>query len=155
MGPLGRFPSPSLSPVDSSLQGREPCVEVIVRFGCRVIRNPSAAEPLLTVSLSQREMSRSDRGILMGPAGRFPSPSLCPVGSSLLGREPHAESISRYLRRVIRGPTAAEPLPPNLDLDLLSAAAGSIFYFADSASSRRIHPAALPRLFSKGLHALG
>ena len=47
-----------------------------------------------------------------GPAGRahhFLSPSLSPVGSSLLRREPPAESISRYLCRVIRVPTAAEP----------------------------------------------
>lgn len=48
-----------------------------------------------------------------GPTGRahqFPSPSLSPVGSSLLGREPAAESFSHYEGRVIRIPSAAKPL---------------------------------------------
>lgn len=42
--------------------------------------------------------------------GPISSPSPSPVGSSLLGREPAAESISRCLCRVFRTPSAAKPL---------------------------------------------
>ena len=38
-------PSPSLSPMDSSLPGREPPAEAIARFGDRVTRIPTAAQP--------------------------------------------------------------------------------------------------------------
>ncbi len=71
-GPFGPFPSPSLSPVGSSLLGREPTSMSFAIFRCRVFRVPSAAEPLLTVPLFQRGMSApADRGILVGPAGRI------------------------------------------------------------------------------------
>ena len=55
---------------------------------------------------------------------QFPLPSLTPVGSSLPGREPPAESMARYLCRVVRIPTA-DPLiiqPPDTHwpLDLKS-----------------------------------
>ena len=40
-------------------------------------------------------------------------PSLSPVDSPLLGREPRAEAIARYSGRVIRFPTAAEPQNPS------------------------------------------
>jgi hypothetical protein len=43
--PFGPIPSPSLSPVGSSLLGREPAAESIARLGCRVFRIPIAAEP--------------------------------------------------------------------------------------------------------------
>ena len=103
--PCAVNPLPSLSPVGSSLLGREPTSVSFAIFRCRVFRVPSAAEPLTTVPLFQRGMSASaDRGILMGsshwqfkvPCAVNPLPSLSPVGSSLLGREPAVESIARY-----------------------------------------------------------
>ena len=103
--PCAVNPLPSLSPVGSSLLGREPTSVSFAIFRCRVFRVPSAAEPLTTVPLFQRGMSASaDRGILMGsshwqfkvPCAVNPLPSLSPVGSSLLGREPAVESFARY-----------------------------------------------------------
>ena len=44
-GQPAALPSPSLSPVDSSLLGREPPAEAIARFGDSVIRIPAAAKP--------------------------------------------------------------------------------------------------------------
>ena len=61
--PFGPNPSPSLSPVDSSLLGREPPAESIARFGDRVFRIPTAAEPL-----SHQSILRLCRG---------PSPRAC------------------------------------------------------------------------------
>ena len=58
-------PSPSLSPVDSSLPGREPPAEAIAHFGDRVNRIPTAAQPL-----SHQSILRLCRG---------PSPKACMV----------------------------------------------------------------------------
>ena len=116
--PCAVNPLPSLSPVGSSLLGREPTSVSFAIFRCRVFRVPSAAEPLTTVPLFQRGMSASaDRGILMGsshwqfkvPCAVNPLPSLSPVGSSLRGREPAVVPFSHYGVRVFRIPSAALP----------------------------------------------
>jgi len=45
----------------------------------------------------------------------FPSAILSPVGSSFPRKEPPAESIARFMARVVRIPTAAKPPKhPNL-----------------------------------------
>ena len=54
------------------------------------------------------------------PCAVNPSPSLSPVGSSLLGREPAVEEIARYLCRVVRIPIAAEPRELNSQLSYLN-----------------------------------
>lgn len=64
-----------------------------------------------------QDLRTADRGILMGfltilikaRCVQNPSPSLSPVGSSLLGREPAAESFARYWCRVFRDSLAAKP----------------------------------------------
>ena len=45
---------------------------------------------------------------------QFPSANLSPVGSSFPRKEPRAESFSRFRVRVVRNPTAAEPLSVSL-----------------------------------------
>ena len=63
--------------------------------------------------------SRFAANTLPQPAA-LPSPSLSPVDSSLLGREPPAESIARFWDRVIRIPTAAKPRGLNSFMQLES-----------------------------------
>ena len=59
----------------------------------------------------------------LGPASQVLCRACAQVGSSLLGREPAAESITRYLCRVIRIPIAAKPR------DLNSQCYSQIFLF--------------------------
>ncbi len=63
------------------------------------------------------------------PFGPNPSPSLSPVDSALLGREPAAESTTRYGGRVIGIPTAALAAD---GVSVGSAAGESAFLIANS-----------------------
>ena len=71
--------SPSLSPVDSSLLGREPPAESFPRFGVRVFRIPTAAEPRdLNSQISNLSFCRRLLAFRRFAANAPPQPSAAP-----------------------------------------------------------------------------
>ncbi len=85
--PCGPNRSPSLSPVGSSLLGREPCAESISRLGIESSGSQWLRSRLWVVPLSQRGMSApADRGILMGL--QHSCGNICVYGKSNFSENP-------------------------------------------------------------------
>jgi hypothetical protein len=98
-------PSPSLSPVGSSLRGREPTAESFALFcaessGSHLRRSRGQQSPFFKGGCLRQQTEGFLWVLLTGGLNAHcavnPSPSLSPVGSSLRGREPTAESFALF-----------------------------------------------------------
>ncbi len=90
----------------SSLRGREPAAVSFTRYRCRVVRDPigggaAVNSPPFSKGDVCASRQRDSGGFfshrsLNAHCAVNPSPSLSPVGSSLRGREPTAESFALF-----------------------------------------------------------
>ena len=128
---IGEVSDSAVKPLVVSLLPRKESRSVsIARFGCRVIWDPTAALPLLCIKRRRFPICvpppfprakpvtpapLRPQGVTLQPLSS-PTPSLSPVGSSLLGREPPVESMGRFRGRVIRISIAAERLIPSISI---------------------------------------